>query len=247
MKRLGRIFTLWCLVVGALPSMAANHKTIHVAVASNFFPLFKKIKKKFEKTLPYKILVSQASTGKLFLHITKGAPFELFLAADKERPQKIEKLGLGLKGKRVTYAFGKLALWTPGKKCHGFQGSSLKKLPLIALALPKMAPYGQAAKDVLKRWGQWNSFYGKIALGQNVTQAYQYIKTSNAAGGFLSYSQLLDRPKDEVCVLSSKLYTPLEQQMILLAKSGEGAKALYLYIKESPIVRAMIQKGGFSL
>ena len=247
MKQLGRIFILWCLIGGAVSLFAAPRKTINVAVASNFFPLFKKIKKDFERRFPYELLVSHASTGKLFLQMTKGAPFELFLAADKDRPQKLETLGLGLKGKRATYAFGKLALWTPGKTCQSFQGPSLKKLPLIALARPKMSPYGQAAKDVLKHWGIWNSFYGKIALGQNVTQTYQYIKTSNAAGGFLSYAQLLDHPKEEVCLLSPKLYTPLEQQMVLSTKSRAGAKALYFYLKKSSVVRAMIQKGGYSL
>ncbi|RUM93867.1 MAG: molybdate ABC transporter substrate-binding protein, partial [Thiothrix sp.] len=182
----------WAAAVYLILGNSLLADNIHIAVASNFSDTIKQIPKYFKADTGHKVTLVFGSTGKHYAQIKNGAPFEAFFAADMKRPQLLDSEGLALPGSRFTYAIGKLALWSPTTGFVDKEGKALNEdnFHYLALANPKLAPYGKAAQQVLQQRGLWDSLSGRMVRGENIGQASQFVKSGNAELGFVAYSQI---------------------------------------------------------
>lgn len=246
-----------CLMLGALVWGAAGAGQVRVAVAANFAVPFEALAAAFTAQTGHTTLVSSGSTGKLYAQIKSGAPFEVLLAADDVTPRKLEDEGLAVKGQRLTYARGKLVLWTlqanalPPKAsvkqvAHVLGQGTFKHL---ALANPQLAPYGRAAVETLQAMGLHARLLPKLVMGDNVAQAAQFVATGNAAWGLVALSQVLQPTgagKGTWWRVPDTLYQPLLQDAALL-RLGEqqaAARALMQFL-QSDKARALIRQHGY--
>ena len=152
---------------------SAKDKPLRIAVAANFTPVLKKLLPEFHQQTNIDTQIISGATGALFLQISHGAPFDLFIAADSARPAKLEQLGLTLVNSRQTYALGQLALWSTNSSTQlSDLSSELKKSSQrFAIANPTTAPYGKAAKETLAHLGLWQYYKDKLIQGINVSLA----------------------------------------------------------------------------
>ncbi|MBI2734578.1 MAG: molybdate ABC transporter substrate-binding protein [Aquabacterium sp.] len=226
---------------------------VQVAVAANFAGPFQKIAVGFAADTGHKAVSITGSTGKFYTQIKEGAPFEVLLAADDETPRKLEDEGLAVKGQRFTYAKGKLVLWSSKAGVVDDKGEVLRKggFARLALANPKLAPYGAAGVEALKAMGLYDVVAPKIVQGDNIAQAYQFVSTGNADVGFVALSQVAQPDKPAVgswWVVPAKLYAPILQDAALL-KKGEGNAAAVVLLKylKGEKAKAIIQSYGYEL
>jgi len=239
------------LVFGLVASARADE--VQVAVAANFAAPMQKIAAAFEQASGHKALVSTGATGKFYAQIRNGAPFEVLLAADDETPARLEKEGNGVAGSRFTYAIGKLVLWSGKTGVVDEQGAVLKQgqFSHLAVANPKLAPYGQAAVETLKALGIHDRLAPKLVMGENIAKTHQFVSTGNAELGFVAMSQVFDNGRlknGSVWVVPPKLYTPIRQDAVLLekGKTSPAAAALVQFLK-SDAAKAIITAAGYSL
>lgn len=198
---------------------------IRLAVASNFKAPMVAIAKRFEASSAHEVLLSFGSTGKHYAQIVNGAPFDAFFAADRRRPERLEEEGAGVKGSRFTYALGKVVLWSPRKDVVDADGAVLARGEFrhLAIANPKLAPYGEAARSVLQARGLWQSLAARIVRGENIAQTFQFVVSGNAELGFIAYSQAKapGRPLEgSLWEVPQSLYAPIEQQVLLLRETA---------------------------
>ena len=220
------------LLLGAGQTMADE---ILVAVASNFTDAIKSIAGGFEANTDHKVTLIVGSTGKHYAQIKNGAPFDAFFAADSKRPRLLEQEGGALPGSRFTYAIGKVILWSPQAGYVDSDGNVLGKggFRHLAIANPKLAPYGKAAQEVLQARGVWDALKGSAVRGENIGQTFQFVKSGNAELGFVAHSQA-KRPGHSIegsfWEVPQSLYTPIEQQAVLL-KDNDAARAFLSFVK----------------
>lgn len=232
----------------------ADAETITVAVASNFAQPAREIAERFEESSGHSVRVTTASTGKLYAQIVNGAPFDVLLAADQERPRLLEESGLGVEGTRSTYAVGALTLWSrdeglDGKDCM----EQLTKLgsKRLAIANPLTAPYGVAAKQFLVGAGLWSVVEPQLVFGENISQTLHFVASGNASLGLIARSQALDaRLPAATCQwpVPASMHEPLEQQAILLlrALSSEAATGFVGFL-HGPVARQIISDHGYTV
>lgn len=243
------------VLAGVLSFMAwsAQADQVQVAVAANFAGPFQKIAADFAAATGHTAVVITGSTGKFYTQIKSGAPFEVLLAADDDTPRKLEDEGLAVKGQHFTYAKGTLVLWSTKPGFVDKQGQVLGQGAFnhLALANPKLAPYGAAAEQTLKALGLYDSLLPKLVQGDNIAQAQQFIASGNAKLGFVALSQVAPPDKPAVgswWVVPAKLYAPILQDATLL-KKGEGkpaAMALMKYLRGEQ-AQAVIKAYGYGL
>lgn len=222
---------------------AAQAETVRVAVAANFAGPAKAMQADFEKKTGDKLLLSYGATGGFYAQIKNGAPYDVLLAADAKTPLTAVKEGLGVPGSVFTYAVGKLALWSakPGLVTGNDPTGLLKSAAIakLAVANPKLAPYGLAAHEVITKLGLDAAVTPKIVEGDSIGKTYQFVATGNAEAGFVALSQCA---KDGAFtsgsgwIVPQKLYTPITQDAVLLKKGEQnaGAKRFLDYLKTSP-------------
>lgn len=249
-RRTAMVLGLWAgLACGTATRAMAGE--VQVAVAANFAGPFQKIAADFAAQTGHKAVAIVGSTGKFYTQVQQGAPFEVLLAADDETPIKLEAEGLAVKGQHFTYAVGKLVLWSAKPGLVDEQGAVLKKggFDHLAVANPKLAPYGAAGIEVMKALGVYEALAPKIVQGDNIAQTQQFVATGNAELGFLALSQVA--PPDKVVVGShwlvpAKLYTPILQDAALLTKgaANPAAVALLAYLR-SDAAKAVIKAYGY--
>jgi len=197
---------LFLALAGSLLGALAQAGEVTVAVAANFTAPMQKIAKAFEQDTGHKAQLAFGATGKFYAQIKNGAPFAVLLAADDETPARLEKEGLAIAGTRFTYATGRLALWSKqanvvDDKGEVLRSNSLNKLGIhkIAIADPKLAPYGVAAMEVIHKLGVQANVAPKLVQGESIGQTYQFVSTENAQLGFVAFQwvtmgQLLSIP-----------------------------------------------------
>lgn len=207
---------------------------VSVAVAANFTDAMRDIAAEFETATGHKAVVSYASTGKLYAQIENGAPFEIFLAADAVRPEKAIAEGHAVPGTQFTYAKGKLALWSPeeGLFTDGAAYLEANAFSHLAIANPKTAPYGLAAEQVLEKLGLWDSLAPKLVRGDTITQAFQFVASTNAEAGFVALSQVkaLKDASGSTWEVPEADYAPIVQDAVLL-KKGENNPAAIAFLE----------------
>lgn len=248
-------FNCLAVVLGLLAAICppAFAATTIAAVASNFTQPMTEIAEAFEKATGHSAKLSFGSSGKFVAQIENGAPFEVFLSADAEKPEKLEQSQMAVAGSRFTYAIGKLVLWSAKPGFVDDQGRILESggFKHLALADPKLAPYGEAAVEVLKNKGFFEKLQPLFVLGENISQTHQFISTGNAELGFIALSQVIQDGKigeGSGWVVPETLHAPIRQDAVLLNKGADNpaAPALLQFLK-SPQARAIIQKYGYSL
>ncbi|MEG2999740.1 MAG: molybdate ABC transporter substrate-binding protein [Comamonas sp.] len=232
---------------------AAHADEVSVAVAANFTAPMQKIAAQFEKDTGHKAVLSFGATGKFYAQINNGAPFGILLAADDTTPEKIAKEGKGVDASRFTYAIGQLVLWSKQAGYVDNQGAVLKTgdYQHIAIANPKLAPYGLAAMETLGKLGLTAQVQPKTVLGENIGQTYQFAASGNAQLGFVALSQVMEDGKireGSAWIVPAAMHEPIRQDAIVLntAKDNAAAKALMDYLKGDK-ARAIIKSYGYAL
>lgn len=230
----------------------AHADGVAVAVAANFTAPMQKIAAQFEQDTGHKAELSFGATGKFYAQIRNGAPFGILLAADSATPEKIANEGLGIGATRFTYAIGQLVLWSKQAGYVDADGKVLQKSDWqhIAIANPKLAPYGAAAMQTLDKLGLASRVQARIVQGENIGQTYQFAASGNAELGFVALSQVTENGhlrEGSGWVVPGNLHDTIRQDAIVL-KPGEGnaaAKALMDYLKGEK-ARAIIKAYGYS-
>jgi molybdate transport system substrate-binding protein len=234
---------------GGLPQYSSGGE-IHIAVASNFTDPIQTIANSFEQQTGHRVILSPGSSGKHYAQIINKAPFDVFFSADIMRAELLEKEGVIQPGTRFTYAIGKLVLWSPKKDFIGEEGEVLfsGKFHHISIANPRLAPYGRAAREVLQKLGLWEKIRSRIVQGENISQAYQFVKSGNAELGFVANSQVSHHERKiegSIWEIPRKLYSPIEQQAVLLTDS-DAARTFLDYVGSSEGQR-IIRMYGYDL
>jgi len=248
---LGRLMISAWLALLACAGFAAPAwaEDVTVAVAANFTDPVKAIAVEFEKATGDHLVLSFGSSGQFLTQITNGAPFQVFLSADADRPMKTEQAGLAVTGTRFTYAIGKLVLWSPTAGLVDERGAVLSggHFDKIAIADPTAAPYGVAAIQTMQKLGVYDALKPKIVQGTSIAQAFQFTKTGNAELGFVALSQVIDEPGGSRWIVPEADHDPIIQQAVLLKTGADskGARAFLAFLK-SPTALAIIHKFGYA-
>ncbi len=249
MSRIRRALLLALLSLAA----AVQAETVTVAVASNFAETARVLAAEFEDTTGHEVRVIQGSTGKLHAQIVHGAPFDVFLSADVARAEDLESRGLIEDGSRFTYAVGMLALWSPDATLSD-NCDDLLTMPddsKVAIANPRLAPYGLAAQRYLQSEGLWDELRPRLVYGENIAQTFQFVATGNARVGFVAVSQLFsDSAPESACtgVIAADADAVLHQQAVLLRRAADNAGAReFLAFLRTADTRRRIEARGYAL
>lgn len=222
------------VVLLAMVTATAHAAEVLIAVASNFAAPMQKIVAAFESGSGHRAKLAVGATGAFATQVRNGAPFDVLLAADEATPQRLEQDGFAVPGSRFTYALGRLVLWSAKAGVVDAQGEVLKRgsFDRIAIANPKLAPYGQAAVETMQRLGVYERLQRKFVQGENISQAHQFVASGNAALGFVALSQVTPGHGSS-WVVPAHLHAPLKQDAVLLAhgKGNEAATALLTFLK----------------
>lgn len=250
MGQLLGIYASWFIL---LIMHSASAGEVLVAAAANFAAPMRVIAAEFEQVSGYKVVLAFGATGKFYAQIQNGAPFEIFLAADETTPAKLETEGAAATGSRFTYAVGRLVLWSTDPRLVDTQGAVLAQnhFEHLAIAAPRLAPYGAAAIETLERLRLLEQVQPRLVQGENIAQTYQFVASGNAELGFVALSQVYRDGKlisGSGWVVPSHLYHPIRQDAVLLSrgKANPAALALLKFL-QSAKAKAVIEAYGYVL
>lgn len=242
---------LYAVLLSLALFASAQGAELHVAVASNFLATAQSLAQRFEAETGHRVLLSSGSTGKLYAQIRQGAPYDVFLAADRERPRLLEQHGAVLPGSRVTYAVGKLVLWSRDETLEPRSALAAGALRRLAIANPHTAPYGAAARQTLERMGLWQDWRRRAVRGENVGQAFQFAATGNVDAAFVAEAQVRQLPGDRSgsrWQIPEHWYGAIEQQAVVLRNGAEPELArAFLAFLNAPGARALIEADGYGV
>lgn len=248
---MSRLFTFFLAGLALLAQAQAAE--VKVAVAANFTVPMRQLAQAFEQETGHKAVLSFGATGSFQAQIRHGAPFQVLLAADDETPLKLEQEGLAVAGSRFTYATGRLVLWSRQPGLVDDKGDVLRSgsFQRLALANPKLAPYGSAAIETLTRLGLLEALRPRLVQGDNIGQTYQFVATENAQLGFVALSQVQTEGRiaqGSAWIVPASLHSPIRQDAVLL-RAGQGnpaASALLAFLKGEQ-ARAVIRGFGYEI
>ncbi len=237
-------------------SISVQAEQLTAAIAANFAGTIKHLKPLFERESGHRLITSFASSGTLFAQIHNGAPFDVFLSADQQRPQQLIRDGLGVADSAFIYASGQLVLWSSQAELIDPQGNILrvgqwpnKGIRHIALANPKTAPYGRAAMQTLETMQLVESTKPYRVTGQNIAQTFQFVASGNAQLGFIAEAQLLALAKSErgsYWQVPKEMYSPIQQMAVMLNRGRENSAAeAFLKFLQSPQAQSIIRARGY--
>lgn len=246
-----RKLLLMLLVFGGISQ--AQSEEIRIAVASNFTNAMRAIAQEFEQSSKHKLKISYGSSGKFVAQIQHGAPFDVFFSADQDKVHALRQRGLIVSGSQFTYALGSLVLWSSKEgfinEANYQQRLRSGSFSKLAIANPKLAPYGLAAVQTLDQLSLKETTQSKWIQGENIAQTYQFVSSGNADLGFVALSQLAQpgqTAKGSMWKVPNELHMPIRQDAVLLkhGKDNIAAKALLEFL-QSDQGRAMIQSYGY--
>ncbi|QYE33987.1 molybdate ABC transporter substrate-binding protein [Polymorphobacter sp. PAMC 29334] len=248
MLNLARIvFAALTTIVVAAPLSAAETQ---VAVAANFTEPAKEIAAAYLKATGNTAVLSFGSSGAFYTQMAHGAPFEVFLSADADRPKKAEQDGLAVPGSRFTYAIGRLVLYSTTPGLVDAHGAVLKggKFTHISIADPTAAPYGTAAMQTMTKLNVLAALTPKIVKGSSITQAYQFVATGAAELGFVAQSQVINVAGGSRWLVPTTLHKPIDQQAVLLWTGAKNpAAAAFVKFLKGPEAVAIIKRYGYEV
>ena len=244
----------FCFAIAAIcllkaPVSLSNTKitaSINIAVASNFITPMRKLVEHYQRNSNTNVKLSIGSSGSLHAQIANGAPFQLFFSADQEKPKALIESGIASKDSKITYAIGKLRLWTIQANADPLNMLVSGSFSKIALANPMVAPYGEAADAVLRSLGFKEKYINRRVIGQNIAQTFLYIESGNADLGFISASQDIGT-HGSVWDIPSKLYKPIKQDAVLIKNQKHQLQAqVFLRFIGSEQAKSLIVESGYS-
>ncbi|GAB6966735.1 molybdate ABC transporter substrate-binding protein [Komagataeibacter kakiaceti JCM 25156] len=220
---------------------------LRLAVAANFTQTAQQLVAEFTQKTGVSATISSGSSGQLFMQITQGAPFDIFLSADTKRPADLIASGMGVAASRFTYAIGQLVLWTPA--AHAPPGEqTLRQATFTHLAIcnPNTAPYGTAAIETLNGLGLYARLKPKLVVAQSVSQALELAQSGNAELAFVALAQVLPLQGGAYWPVPSALYTPIRQDAILLSRSEDDEQAQkFMAFLHGAKARSLIGAAGY--
>ena len=244
--------TIAVLAALCLMALRAEAGEVRVAVASNFAAPMKRIAALFQADTGHTVQASFGSTGKFYAQIRNGAPYDVFLAADDATPTRLGREGMADAASQFTYAQGRLVLWSRKPGTVDPKGEVLKgRFGRLAIANPKLAPYGLAAQQTLQKLGLWDAVQGRLVMGENISQTLQFADTGAADLGFVAMSQTIrdGRPVGgSSWVVPQALHSPIRQDAVVLAKPRDraAADAFVAYLRGAR-ARGVIESYGYAL
>lgn len=221
----------------------------HVAVAANFTEPARALAAAFERQTGHRAVLSFGSSGVLYAQISQGAPFEVFLSADAERPVKAVAEKLAVRSSRFTYATGRLVLWSADPRLVDAQGQVLRRgsFARLAIADPALAPYGLAAMQTIARLGLTARLTPRLVKGASIAQTYQFVSTGAAELGFVAQSQVIAVRGGSRWLVPARLHAPIAQQAVLLTRGARDPAAIaFLRYLRTPAARAIIRRYGYA-
>ena len=226
------------LVLGVASAAAAAAAEVSIAVASNFSAPMQAIARAFEQDTGHKAVMAFGSTGSFHAQVLNGAPFQVLLAADATTPAQLEKAALAVQDSRFIYATGRLVLWSRQAVMVDDQGAVLRtgSFRKLAVANPKLAPFGAAALETLTSLGLMGQVQDRLVEGQNIAQTHQFVSTGNAELGFVALSQVYANGRiaeGSGWLVPANLHRPITQEAVLLnaGRDKPAAAALMAYLK----------------
>jgi molybdate transport system substrate-binding protein len=243
MRRLLLILFLFCL------GCQAHAAEVRVAVAANFLATLKAIAPLYEQQSGDKLIISAGSSGKLYAQIINGAPYDILLAANEAYPEKLEAAGQVVPGSRFVYATGQLVLWSATAQPIDKESVAAAGVKHIAIANPRTAPYGVAARQALESLSLWQPLQAKLVQGESIAQTFQYVASGNVQLGFVALSQVLNPDnsfnRDYYWPVPADAYQPLRQGAALLKQSehNSAARALLQFLQGDAARKVMANYG----
>ena len=239
---------------GSRPAAVAGPPTKAplIAVAANFVDVAEELALRFEARRGVPVRITSGSTGQLYAQIVHGAPYAVFLAADRERPARLVDEGLAVAATRFTYARGRLALWSSAADAEvGEEALRAARMTRLAIANPDVAPYGAAAREVLVALGVDEQLRPRLVVGQSIAQAHAMVATGNAEMGFVALSSLR-RPElprtGRAWIVPADLHAPIDQDAVLLARAADDPVARdFLAFLRGPDARSVIEDFGYGV
>ena len=247
-----RVILVLCLfVIAGVNCSVAEEITIAAASDLNF--AFKEIVAEYEKTTGNHVKLSIGSSGNFFAQIQNGAPFDLYFSADIAYPRKLEEAGLTVPGSFYQYAVGRIVMWTGNESridvTQGFEALRAPTVKKIAIANPKHAPYGRAAVAAMEYFKVYDQVKDKLVLGENISQAAQFVESGAADVGIIALSLALASPMQAAghyWEIPSDAHPPIEQAAVMLmgGKNQKSAKAFLSFIQGAE-GQTMMKRYGF--
>lgn len=237
---------LWLALAAPASAAGGEPQIVPVAVATNFLPVARQLAPLFEARTGYQLTLMAGSSGKLYAQIRQGAPYDVLLSADQDKPARLEALGLTVAGQRFVYATGRLVIWAgPGRVVDGPQ--RLRQEQPLALANPRLAPYGQAAIQVLEHLGL-SADASRWVLGDSVGQAAGFVATGHARLGLVAWSLVPATQRDQVWHVPAAWHDPIHQEAVLLARgaSKPAARAFFRWLQGNE-AQAQIVAAGYAV
>lgn len=222
--------------------------TINVAVAANFVGAMEQIEAAFESVSQHDIRMIRGSSGKHYAQIVNGAPFDVFLSADQMRPARLVEEGIADASSLSTYARGRLALWSRQSGLHLNRKYLVETdgYEVIAIANPRLAPYGQAAEQLLRGLGIEPLLRGRLVMGENIAQAFQFAFSGNADLGLIAYSQVMSpelRGTGSIWLVPEEMHQPISQDMVIVRDSAAARE--FADFMEGRVVREILAANGY--
>ena len=241
-----RAAVAWLLLAwGAAGSAYADE--VRAAVAANFALAAREIGELFADATGHEALLSFGSSGQLYAQITQGAPFDVFLAADRSYPRRAVEDGHAVADSLFTYATGRLVLFSadPGRVA-GRASLAEGEFTRLAIANPELAPYGAAAVEVLGALGLADRLRPRLVRGNNVAQTYQFVITGNAELGFVALAQVIAHEHGSRWIVPPELHSPIAQDAVLLQRGSDSeAAAAFLAFLRGPEAAPVLARYGY--
>jgi molybdate transport system substrate-binding protein len=236
-----------------LAALGVRAGEVQVAAAANLGPAIQKIAAAFASDTGHRAVVALGSTGRFHAQIRNGAPFEVLLAADQETPGQLESEGLAVAGSRFTYAVGRLVLWSAQEGVVDPRGEVLRQPPAgkLAIADPRLAPYGRAAVETLRGLGLLAAWQPHLVQAENIAQAHQFVASGNARIGFVALSQVVEQgrvTRGSGWIVPEQDHAPIRQDAALLARgANKPAAAAFLAYLRGDAARSILRDAGYGL
>jgi molybdate transport system substrate-binding protein len=242
------------VAISCLQAGAARAQELAVAAASDLQVVFPQVAARFERDTGHFVRLTFGSSGNFLSQIQNGAPFDLFFSADIDDPRRLEAAGLAEPGTLTEYAVGSIVVWArkdSGVDVQlGLKALDSPRVRKVAIANPEHAPYGRAAVAALQHEQLYNRVKAKFVLGENISQAAQFVQSGNAEAGILALS-IARAPAlsstGSYSEIPSSFYPPIDQAAVVIRSSAHKDLARqFLALLKQPDVAALLRQFGFA-
>jgi molybdate transport system substrate-binding protein len=232
-------------------------RVVRIAAAADLRFALEAVAAKLRTATPdLDVQVTYGSSGTFFAQIVNGAPFDLFMSADGEYPRDLAARGLTVAGSEFRYAVGRLVIWVPSASRFDVERAGMQVLRdpgvrHISIANPEHAPYGRAAESAMRRLGVYDRAKDKLVLGENVSQALQFVESGSAEVGIVALSLAIApavRPTGRFWIVPVEAYPRIDQAGVILRAAADldAARQVRSFLLGES-ARAILKQYGFYL